>query len=109
VLRFTREIISACAYFTAKGFLHRDIKPANILLKDRQIKIADFGLATQINDVEKSVTFAGTPHYMAPEILRGASVKMKDIDKCDVWSVGVTLFELATGELPFGMSKKDLS
>lgn len=89
--------------------MHRDIKPANILLKNKQVKIADFGLATQINDVEKSVTFAGTPHYMAPEILRGASVKVKDIGKCDVWGVGVTLYELATGELPFGMTKKDLS
>ena len=79
------------------------------MLKDKQIKIADFGLATQINDIEKSVTFAGTPHYMAPEILRGASVKMKAIGKCDVWSVGVTLYELATGELPFGLIKKDLS
>ena len=46
---------------------------------------------------------------MAPEILRGSSVKVKDIGKCDVWSVGMTLFELATGELPFGLSKKDLS
>lgn len=55
--------------------MHRDIKPANILIKNKQIKIADFGLATQIVDAEKSVTFAGTPHYMAPEILRG--VKMK--------------------------------
>jgi len=109
ILRFTKQILSGCSYFTSKGFLHRDIKPANILLKGGQIKLADFGLATQIQDVEKSVTFAGTPHYMAPEILRGSSVKMKDIGKCDVWSVGITLFELATGELPFGMSKKDLS
>jgi len=46
--------------------LHRDIKPANILIKGKQIKIADFGLATQISDIEKSVTFAGTPQYMAP-------------------------------------------
>ena len=79
------------------------------MIKNKVIKIADFGLATEINDVDKSVTFAGTPHYMAPEILRGSSVKMKDIGKCDVWSVGITLFELATGELPFGLSKKDLS
>lgn len=79
------------------------------MLKNKAIKIADFGLATQISDVEKSVTFAGTPHYMAPEILRESSVKVKDIGKCDVWSVGITLYELATGELPFGMSKKDLS
>ena len=70
-MKFAQQIISACAYFTDKGFLHRDIKPANILLKNNQIKIADFGLATQINDIEKSVTFAGTPQYMAPEILRG--------------------------------------
>lgn len=66
ILSFSKQIISACAYFTSKDFLHRDIKPANILIKNKIIKIADFGLATQINDVEKSVTFAGTPHYMAP-------------------------------------------
>jgi serine/threonine protein kinase len=46
--------------------VHRDIKPANILIKNKQIKIADFGLATQIVDIDKSVTFAGTPQYMAP-------------------------------------------
>jgi serine/threonine protein kinase len=66
ILQIAKEIISACTYFTNKGFLHRDIKPANILLKNKEIKIADFGLATQIVDVEKSVTFAGTPQYMAP-------------------------------------------
>ena len=76
-MNFTQQIVSACHYFTKLGFLHRDIKPANILLKNKQIKLADFGLATQIEDYEKSVTFAGTPHYMAPEILKGSSVKMK--------------------------------
>jgi serine/threonine protein kinase len=70
--------------------VHRDIKPANILIKNKQIKIADFGLATQIVDADKSVTFAGTPQYMAPEILKG--VKMKEISRCDVWSVGVTIY-----------------
>lgn len=109
ILSFTSQLLSACTYYTKENFLHRDIKPANILLKKKILKIADFGLATQISDVEKSVTFAGTPHYMAPEILRGSSVKVKDIGKCDVWSVGVTLYELATGDLPFGMVKKDLS
>lgn len=107
VFAFASQIISACQYFSSKDFVHRDIKPANILIKDNQIKIADFGLATQIVDTEKSVTFAGTPQYMAPEILKG--VKMKEISRCDVWSVGVTIYELCTGHLPFEMSKKDLS
>ena len=66
IISFSKQIISACVYFTNQEFLHRDIKPANILIKNKVIKIADFGLATQIQDFEKSVTFAGTPHYMAP-------------------------------------------
>ena len=102
IYKFSKEIIAGCDYFTSKGFIHRDIKPANILIKNGTIKIADFGLATEIVDKDKSVTFAGTPQYMAPEILK-ESVKMKEIAKCDVWSVGVTLYELATGHLPFGL------
>ena len=66
VMIFSKQIIEACHYYTSKGYLHRDIKPANILLKNKMIKVADFGLATEMVDYEKSVTYAGSPHYMAP-------------------------------------------
>lgn len=56
----------ACHYYTKKGFLHRDIKPENILIHKQQIKLADFGMAIELGNFEKTATFAGTPQYMAP-------------------------------------------
>lgn len=90
-----------------KGVLHRDIKPANILIKNKEIKLGDFGFARAINpDEDKSFyTFAGTLHFMAPEVLR----EEKQSYKCDVWSVGVTFFLMFTNQLPFNLKSKDNS
>ncbi len=100
ILAFTKQLMSAVAYLESKGIVHRDIKPENILIKDGQVKLADFGLARaiKIEDQEGQdhmisfFTFAGTLHYMAPEIIRCEKYPYK----CDVWSVGVTIFVLFT-------------
>ena len=84
------------------GMVHRDIKPDNIMItKDGQIKLLDLGLVKEAdNDVNLTRTGRGlgTPHFMAPEQFRNA--KNADV-KCDIYSLGATLYQLVTGELPF--------
>jgi serine/threonine protein kinase len=99
-----RQMIEALAYCHAEGFSHGDIKPANILLdKYGRPKLADFGLAARYIRGENPKQ-CGSPSYMAPELLAG---RARDPFACDVWALGVTLYELAVGTRPFksGTSK----
>jgi len=77
--------------------IHRDIKPSNILLNSEgEIKLCDFGVSGElINSIAK--TFVGTSIYMSPERIQGAEYSVKS----DIWSLGITLIELATGQFPF--------
>ena len=77
--------------------MHRDIKPSNVLVNSRgEIKLCDFGVSGElVNSIAN--TFVGTSTYMAPERIRGAAYSIKS----DVWSVGLTLMELAIGKFPF--------
>lgn len=90
-------VIEGMLYMWNLKVLHRDIKPYNILVNSAgQVKLCDFGVSTQL-EKSKATTFLGTNVYMAPERLQGYDYGTP----AEVWSYGVTLFELATGKLPF--------
>lgn len=78
--------------------IHRDLKPSNVLVNSQgQIKICDFGVSGQLNKNSVADTFVGTSSYMSPERIMGSPYSVKS----DVWSLGITLMELALGRFPF--------
>jgi serine/threonine protein kinase len=97
--RIGSQISAGLDYAHQNKVVHRDIKTANLFLTDDDvIKIMDFGLATTLEEVRREETgIGGTPSYMSPEQVAGGSVD----HRTDLYSLGVTLFELATGRLPF--------
>jgi serine/threonine-protein kinase len=99
VLDIIAKTADALDYAHAQGVVHRDIKPANIMrLKDGSVKVTDFGIA-RITSQSKTATgtVMGTPSYMSPEQLAGAKVD----GRADLFSLGVTLYEMLTGDKPF--------
>ncbi|GAA6011148.1 hypothetical protein JCM10207_005513 [Rhodosporidiobolus poonsookiae] len=97
-----REVLVALAFLHRQGIIHRDVKAANILLTQTgKILLCDFGVAAHLQNNSKRSTFTGTPLWMAPEVITDG--KMYDT-KADIWSLGITLYEIATGNPPyFGM------
>jgi serine/threonine protein kinase len=100
VASLIKDVISAVYFLHNMNppIIHRDIKPENVLLTDTlAAKLTDFGWSNYIQEDEKRTTVCGTPIYLAPEI-----IKEKGHDeKVDIWCIGVLLFELATGSVPF--------
>jgi len=99
VLHVLVQMCEALAYAHDKKIVHRDIKTANTMwTRDRKAKIMDFGLAKVVEEVRNHTTLvSGTPYYMSPEQTLGRNVDYRT----DIYSLGVTVFELATGRLPF--------
>ena len=99
-VHFTTQILMALECAHEKGIIHRDIKPQNImLLQDGSIKVADFGIARFLQSETQTMTdkAIGSVHYIAPEQASGDYIT----DKADIYSLGVMLYEMLTGKLPF--------
>lgn len=98
---FFRQIISALAYIHSKGYAHRDLKPENLLLDDNQcLKLIDFGLCAKPKGGMENLlsTCCGSPAYAAPELICGKNYLGAE---ADLWSMGVLLYALLCGYLPF--------
>ncbi|MBE1553510.1 Stk1 family PASTA domain-containing Ser/Thr kinase [Sporosarcina limicola] len=99
-LPIMRQLVSAISNAHHNGIVHRDIKPQNILMDpDGNVKITDFGIAMALSasDHTKTNSVIGTVHYLSPEQARGGMATKKS----DIYSLGIVLYELLTGELPF--------
>lgn len=126
IRHFLQQLSSALEFLRSKNYIHRDIKPQNLLLLPSQslqhqqsvaimkasqdsliptsgiaslpmLKLADFGFARELSDVDQAETLCGSPLYMAPEILGHEQYDAK----ADLWSVGTVLYEMITGKPPF--------
>ncbi len=107
VANFIRDLISSVYYLhnMEPPIIHRDIKPENVLMhNDGKLKLADFGWSNYIDENESRNTYCGTPVYLAPEMIReiGHDIHL------DIWCIGVLMFELLTGTIPFPGNKMNI-
>ena len=94
-----RQVAQGLDFAHQRGYIHRDIKPGNIMLSSQgEVKIMDFGIVRRVDsELTQTGSFLGTPSYMSPEQLKGEGVSPKS----DLFSLGVVLYELVSGEKPF--------
>ena len=94
---YMKSLFQAINHCHAQNIVHRDIKPDNIMITQNDtVRLIDFGLSKASKTNKNLTTVAGTPYYMAPEVLDGSYSK-----KADIWSLGVLLYTLVSGYLPF--------
>lgn len=93
------KLLRAITHCHENEICHRDIKPDNILIdKTDNVKVIDFGLSKYFDkNISTLESRVGTPAYMAPEVVMGKTYD----NKCDVWALGVTMYQLLTGQVPF--------
>ncbi|XP_012223311.1 mitogen-activated protein kinase kinase kinase 12 isoform X4 [Linepithema humile] len=98
LVSWSKQIAAGMGYLHAHKIIHRDLKSPNVLIGQREVvKISDFGTSRQWNEVSTKMTFAGTVAWMAPEVIRNEPCS----EKVDIWSYGVVLWELLSGEIPY--------
>lgn len=99
--KIAESVLRGLSYLHERKIIHRDIKPQNILLNEQgQVKLCDFGVSGEaVNSL--ATTFTGTSYYMAPERIQGQPYSVT----CDVWSLGLTILEVAQGRFPFESDK----
>ncbi len=102
IAKISRDILSALHYMHSRGIIHRDVKPANVIIEKQTGKaiLADFGLAKRLDEsgsLTRSGEMLGTPYYVSPEQAKGE----RTTPQSDIYSFGITLFEMATGKVPF--------
>lgn len=115
----TRHMLEALAFCHERNIVHRDIKPENFVYETNEpnspIRLIDFGCALQVSDSTMVTHFAGSPYYMAPEVVRGMTsgnpahhLNGATWKKADVWSIGVIVYILMTGRPPFNVTPETM-
>jgi serine/threonine-protein kinase 24/25/MST4 len=100
-----REVLSGLCFLHGANVVHRDIKAANILVNaSGKVKIADFGVARELNATKRKLSVVGSPYWMAPEVITAKEGGFYN-EKADIWSLGITAIELATGFPPRSSEK----
>ncbi|XP_076225107.1 mitogen-activated protein kinase kinase kinase 13 wallenda isoform X5 [Nomia melanderi] len=98
LVSWSKQIAAGMAYLHAHKIIHRDLKSPNVLIGQGEVvKISDFGTSREWNEISTRMSFAGTVAWMAPEIIRNEPCS----EKVDIWSYGVVLWELLSGEIPY--------
>jgi len=102
VLGIVRQVADALQAVHDQGIVHRDVKPANMLIGPGfRVALADFGLVASLDVGSPTGTLAGTPMYLAPELIRDNEVPEHQLHLCDIYSLGVSTYELLCGTGPF--------
>jgi cGMP-dependent protein kinase 1 len=106
---YAASIILALEFLNHRGVIHRDLKPGSILVgADGYMKLTNYGFSAHPSSEKnyRTFTIVGTPHYMAPEVFAGG-IGEGYTASVDIWSLGIMLYELLSGKLPFGEDHSD--